>query len=197
MLKLAVLTSGNGSNLARLIEGVQGGSIDAEIAIVIVSKPEAYALQRAKDAGINAAVLRKADYASIDEFDDAMLARLMQCGAQLLITAGYLTIIGSKTLAAYSGRIINIHPSLLPKYGGMGFYGKHVHTAVIEAGEKVTGATVHYVNEVVDGGEIIMQKSIAVMPDDTPESLSKRVLSECEWNILPRVVQMLCKNNGE
>jgi len=193
------MVSGGGTNLQALIDGVGEGLIEgAGIALVLSSRDGVYALERAKAAGIKTIVISKEEYAGEEEKADAILAALRQAETDLVVTAGYMSIIHKKVCGAYAGRMINIHPALLPKFGGVGYYGLRVHRAVIEAGEKETGATVHYVDdEGVDTGGIIAQRRIAVFEDDTPETLQKRVLEEVEHELIVEatnlVVQKLSK----
>ena len=182
MINISVMVSGGGSNLQALIDGTKDGRIKgAKIALVISSKDGVFAIERAKREGIKTIVISKKDYPDESEKADAILAALAEVGTDLVVTAGYMSIIDKRICSAYKGRIINIHPALLPKHGGMGYYGIRVHQAVLDAGEKETGATVHYIDEEgVDSGEIILQKSLKILDDDTPETLQKRVLEEIE-----------------
>jgi len=186
-LKIAVLVSGNGTNLQALIDA------DIKISLVISSVENAFALERAQKAGIKAITIARKSFVNISDFDSAVASALCEEKIDLVVLAGFLSILGEKVLAAYSNKIINVHPALIPSFCGKGFYGLKVHEAVIKSGVKVTGATVHFVNEVVDGGKIILQKTIDVLPDDTPESLQQRVMRECEWVLLPKAVEMFCK----
>jgi len=180
------MVSGGGTNLQALIDGVEDGRIaGARIALVLSSRDGVYALERARRAGVRTVVISKEDYPDEEEKADAILAALADAGTGLVVTAGYMSILNRRVCAAYKGRMINIHPSLLPKYGGAGCYGLRVHRAVLEAGEKETGATVHYVDdEGIDSGEIILQKRVPVMEGDTPETLQRRVLEEVEHRII-------------
>ncbi|MFV0402070.1 MAG: phosphoribosylglycinamide formyltransferase [Oscillospiraceae bacterium] len=194
MTSIAVLCSGGGTNLQALIDAQKRGELaGGEIKLVIASKPSAFALERAKSEGIPTAVIGKRDFADLNGFDEAVLAALRERDIQLVVLAGYLSILGPKTLAAYEHRILNVHPALIPSFCGMGFYGLRVHEAALEYGVKVTGATVHFVSEVVDGGEIVLQKAVDVLPGDTPETLQKRVMKQAEWVLLPRAVAMFCR----
>ena len=186
-MKIAVLVSGNGTNLQALIDA------DIKISLVISSVENAFALERAQKAGIKAITIARKSFVNISDFDSAVASALCEEKIDLVVLAGFLSILGEKVLAAYSNKIINVHPALIPSFCGKGFYGLKVHEAVIKSGVKVTGATVHFVNEVVDGGKIILQKTIDVLPDDTPESLQQRVMRECEWVLLPKAVEMFCK----
>lgn len=193
MLRIAVLVSGGGTNLQALIDAQLRGELSGgEIVKVIASKEGVYALERAKNAGIESAVVSRKSFATVDEFDAALAAELKACGAQLVVLAGFLSIIGKEVLSAFPNRIINIHPSLIPSFCGMGYYGLKVHEKVLEYGVKVTGATVHFVNEVADGGAIIFQQAVEIRDDDTPETLQRRVMEEAEWKLLPKAVSMFC-----
>ena len=194
MKKVAVLVSGGGTNLQALIDAKQGGKLaNCEFCGVISSKPDVFALERAKKAGIPAYVLdRKSFGADADGYTDALLSLLESIGAELIVLAGFLVIIGKKLIKAYPDRIINVHPSLIPSFCGDGFYGLKVHEAALARGVKVTGATVHFVNEITDGGRIILQKAVYIKEGDTPETLQRRVMEEAEWKILPEALDMLC-----
>jgi len=193
MLNIGVLVSGGGTNLQALIDACKSGVIKSgKIVTVVSSKSGAYALTRAEENGINAAVFSKKDYASKDELDAAIAKHMQEMKVDLIVMAGYLSIVGDNLLKAYENRIINIHPSLIPSFCGDGFYGLKVHQAALDYGVKVTGATVHFVNEVTDGGKIIMQKAVYINEDDTAETLQKRVMEEAEWKILPEAVELIC-----
>jgi phosphoribosylglycinamide formyltransferase-1 len=194
MTKIAALVSGGGTNLQALIDARQsfGGG---ELALVISSNPNAYALERAKAAGIPAVTLDPKAYATPAEYDAALREALAAREIGLVVLAGFLRVLGPKVLAAYSDRIINVHPSLIPSFCGKGFYGLRVHEAALKAGVKVTGATVHLVNEIVDGGRILLQKAVDVLPGDTPETLQQRVMREAEHILLPQAVRMFCEGN--
>lgn len=184
-MKTAVLVSGGGTNLQALIDSIGRGEVtSAEIVCVISNKENAYALERARKAGIPAKAIT-------ENFEEEALAFMATCGVELVVLAGFLSILGRKLLSTYKDRILNIHPSLIPSFCGRGFYGLHVHEKVLEYGVKLTGATVHFVSEEVDGGVIIAQKSVAVHHDDTPEILQKRVMEEAEWVILPRALELV------
>jgi phosphoribosylglycinamide formyltransferase-1 len=194
LIKIAVLVSGGGTNLQALIDawksdGLGGG----ELSLVISSKPEVYALERAKKAGIKAIIIERKKCTTADDFDSAVCHALSENDIGLVVLAGFLSVLGTQVLTAYKNKILNVHPALIPSFCGQGFYGLRVHEAVLEYGVKVTGATVHFVTEVVDGGKIILQKAVDVLPDDTPESLQQRVMREAEWVILPKAVEMFCK----
>ena len=195
MVKIAVLVSGGGTNLKALIDASENGDLEGgELSLVISSVKEAYAAERAKKAGIKTITIERKEYADPAEFDSAIAGALSENKIDLAVLAGFMSILGQKTLELYSGRIINVHPSLIPSFCGKGFYGLRVHKAVLGYGVKVTGATVHFVNDVIDGGRIILQKAIDVLPCDTPESLQQRVMRECEWVLLPKAVAMFCRN---
>lgn len=194
MSRVAVLVSGGGTNLQALIDARTNGEMPhAKLVLVVASSGQAGALQRAQRAGIPARVIERADCAAQQEFDTRLLQLLRQYRIEVVVLAGFLSILGPVVLNHYAGRIINIHPSLLPAFGGQGFYGLRVHKAALERGVKITGATVHLVNEVVDGGEILMQQAVAVQPQDTPETLQRRVMEEAEWQLLPRAVELVCQ----
>lgn len=191
-IKVAVLVSGGGTNLQALIDAQNSGIItDAEISLVISNKADAYALTRAKNAGIHTETVLKSECADNEEFESKIMSLLEQNGIQLIVLAGFMCILSEKFTSAYPKRILNVHPSLIPSFCGAGFYGLHVHEAALSYGVKVTGATVHFVNEVPDGGEIILQKAVEVKDGDTPEILQKRVMTEAEWVILPKAVQLV------
>ncbi len=190
MLKFAVMASGGGTDFQSLIDAVQAGKINAEICCLIASKPEIYAIERAGKAKIPVEVVCKKDFDSAQAFDKKILAVLRQYGADFVVLAGYLNIIGSQTISAYKNKMINIHPSLIPSFCGMGMYGARVHQAVIEYGAKLSGATVHFVDEQADTGPIIMQAAVPVEQDDTPDMLAARVL-KTEHRILPEAVALM------
>ena len=192
-VKIAVFVSGGGTNLQALIDAEKRGEIKSgTIALVLSDKPQAYALERAKNAGISTAVLERKAFASQGEYEDAIAALLKEKGIGLIVLAGFMRILGENFTKRFDRRIINVHPSLIPSFCGEGFYGLKVHEAALEKGVKVTGATVHFVNEIPDGGEIIMQKAVCVRPGDTPEVLQKRVMQEAEWIILPQATEYVC-----
>ena len=196
MTRVVVLVSGGGSNLQALIDAQSSGNLPgAQIVLVISSRPGVYALERAKAAGIPTAVIERKALSDAD-FDAALLEQLAGAQADLVVLAGFLSVIGPQVLAGYAGRIINVHPSLIPSFCGEGMYGLRVHRSALEKGVKVTGATVHLVNEIVDGGEILLQKAVDVLPGDTPETLQRRVMEQAEWVLLPQAVAMLCQPNG-
>lgn len=193
MKKLVYLVSGGGTNMQAVLDAIDGGEINAESLEIISSNHEAYALERGRKQGIPTKVFAKADFGGDGaKRDEAMLKELKRLNPDYILLVGYLGILSKEIVDGFKGRLINIHPALLPKFGGKGFHGLNVHRAVIAAGEKESGATVHYVANDIDTGEIIRQKSIPVKKDDTPESLAKRVLDECEHPLLVSVVKDLC-----
>lgn len=192
------MVSGGGTNLQALINSEKAGKIPhGKIALVIASNEKAYALQRAKDASISTEVVKRKDYESQDSFDEAIVATLKQHGIDMVVLAGYLSILGTKVIQAYPNKIINIHPSLIPSFCGKGFYGLKVHEAALQRGVKVTGATVHIVNEIPDGGRILKQKAVYIKEDDTPEILQKRVMEEAEWILLPQACEEMAEQLEE
>ena len=192
--KIAVLVSGGGTNLQALIDAQNAGKIrNGEIALVISNKEGAYALTRAANAGIPSATIVKKNFASAKEFEEAILQKLCEYGIEMIVLAGFLSILSADFTSKYPNRILNVHPSLIPSFCGAGFYGLRVHEAALNYGVKVTGATVHYVNEIPDGGEILLQKAVKIRPGDTPEILQKRVMEQAEWNILPRATELVAK----
>lgn len=191
--RIAVLVSGGGTNLQALIDACASGVIKSgEIAAVISSKEGAYALRRAEKAGIPTATVDRRSFSGRADFEKALAACIDGAGAQLIILAGFMCILSEEFTRRYDGRIINVHPSLIPSFCGEGFYGLHVHEAALARGVKLTGATVHFVNEIPDGGRIIMQKAVEVRDDDTPEQLQRRVMEEAEWKILPLSAELVC-----
>lgn len=192
MLKFAVMVSGGGTDLQSLIDATQSGKINAEICCVIASKPDIYAITRAKNANIPVKVIVRRDFEELQKFDQAILNALHEVQADFVVLAGYLNIVGKKTIKAYRNKILNIHPSLIPSFCGMGYYGSKVHESVIAYGTKVSGATVHFVDEKADTGPIIMQKAVEVFSDDTPQTLAARVL-KIEHEILPEVVSKMAE----
>lgn len=188
--KVAVLVSGGGTNLQAIIDAQNSGIIKSgEIKLVISNNPNAYALERAANAGIENKAICKKDYSSASEFEDALIEIIDKNEIDLIVLAGFMVILSEKFTNHFADRIINIHPSLIPSFCGEGFYGLHVHEAALAKGVKVTGATVHFVNEIPDGGKIIMQKAVEVKDGDTPEILQKRVMIEAEWVIFPLAVE--------
>jgi len=189
-VKTAVLVSGGGTNLQALINEQQAGRLPhVEFVSVIASRPDAYALTRAQKAGIPGHVVTRKGQ-SQEAFEQGILDLLEKDGVQLIILAGFMSILSASFVQRYPRRILNVHPALLPAFGGKGCYGLHVHEAALARGVKVTGATVHYVNEIADGGEIILQKAVAVEPGDTPETLQRRVMEQAEWRILPQAAEL-------
>ena len=193
MINIAVLVSGGGTNLQALIDA-QGKVLQhGKIKLVISSKPDVYALQRAEQAGIEHCVVAKRDYVTQEEFSNAILQQLQSYQIDMIVLAGYLSILDETIIRAYPNRIINIHPSLIPSFCGKGYYGLKVHEAALHYGVKVTGATVHIVNEIPDGGKILLQKAVDILPFDTPETLQQRVMEEAEWILLPQATEMIAK----
>ena len=197
MLKrIAVLVSGGGTNLQALIDAQKSGIITSgKITLVISNNPDAYALQRAKNTGINTAVVNKKECANQADFEEKLILALEENKTDFIVLAGFMCILSENFTKKYADRIINVHPSLIPSFCGKGFYGLRVHEAALEYGVKVTGATVHFVNEIPDGGKIIMQKAVNIEDGDTPEILQKRVMEQAEWIILPEAVEKICKEN--
>ena len=193
MINIAVLVSGGGTNLQALIDAQANVLQHGKIKLVISSKPDVYALQRAKQAGIDQCVITKRDYVTQEEFSNALLKQLQICQIDMIVLAGYLSILDETIIRAYPNRIINIHPSLIPSFCGKGYYGLKVHEAALAYGVKVTGATVHIVNEIPDGGKILLQKAVDILPFDTPETLQQRVMEEAEWILLPQAAEMIAK----
>lgn len=192
MQKIAVCVSGGGTNLQAIIDAVQDGTIhNTEIAVVISNKKDAYALERAAKAHIPGVCISPKDYSDRDAFAEAMVATLQGYGIDLVVLAGYLVIVPPQMIRAYRNRIINIHPSLIPAHCGMGYYGLKVHESVLSMGNKVTGATVHFVDEEADHGPILLQKAVDVKEGDTPEILQKRVMEQAEWKLLPRAIDLI------
>lgn len=192
MLRIAVMVSGGGTNLQAIIDAIKSGEItNTQIAAVISNNANAYALTRAKENGIKAMCISPKDYAGRDEFNEALLNEVNSLSVDLIVLAGFLVKIPEKMVHEYSHRIINIHPSLIPSFCGVGFYGLKVHEAALAKGVKVTGATVHYVDEGMDTGEIIFQKAVEVLPGDTPEILQRRVMEQAEWKLLPAAINMI------
>lgn len=195
MKNIVVLVSGGGTNLQALIDAQKSGIIkNGKITCVISSNPNAYALTRATDNGIDTAVIRRKDYAQFDEYDEALTGLLKSKNADLVVLAGFMTILGHKVISAFENKIINIHPALIPSFCGEGFYGLHVHEAALAKGVKISGATAHFVNEECDGGPIIIQKPVEVKYGDTPETLQKRIMEQAEWKILPEAVSLFCED---
>ncbi len=190
--KIAVLVSGGGTNLQALIDAQNNGIIKSgEIVLVIASNPTAYALQRAQNAGIATAVAYKKELGSQQAFEEKIKVLLTEYSVDLIVLAGFLSILSEDFTKCYPKRILNVHPSLIPSFCGQGFYGLKVHEAALNYGVKVTGATVHFVNEIPDGGEIVLQKAVCIQKGDTPEILQRRVMEEAEWQILPQAVEQV------
>ena len=193
--RISVLVSGGGTNLQALIDAQKSGIIKSgELSLVISNNPNAFALERAKAAGIESAVLTRKELGSQEAFEDAMIALLDEKGIDLIVLAGFMSILSEKFTRHFENRIINVHPSLIPSFCGKGFYGLKVHEAALEYGVLVTGATVHFVNEIPDGGKIILQKAVYIEKGDTPESLQKRVMEQAEWQILPQAAELVSAN---
>ncbi len=191
-VNIAVLVSGGGTNLQAIIDEAEKGNIPSgEIKLVLSNKEGAYALERAKKANIETLTLTKK--ALGDSFEDKMIEELKSRNIEIIVLAGFMSILSEKFTKTFENRIINVHPSLIPSFCGKGFYGLKVHEAALSYGVKVTGATVHFVNEIPDGGEIIMQKAVEIKEDDTPETLQLRVMQEAEWKILPAALEKVCK----
>ena len=194
MLRLAVLVSGGGTNLQAILDAITAGSVtNAEVVKVISNSRKAYALERAAAAGIPTACVTRREHPDAEDFDAALLAELQEAQADLVVLAGCLVVISQRIVDAYPNRIINIHPALIPSFCGKGFYGLKVHQAALDYGVKVTGATVHFVNEVPDGGKILLQKAVDIFPTDTAETLQRRVMEQAEWVLLPKAVEMVAE----
>lgn len=193
-MNIVVLVSGGGTNLQQLIDAEKAGKLGGgKITCVISSKPDVYALQRAKDNGIKDVVLERKKYPDVAAYSKAMTELLLEEKADLVVYAGFLTILDESVCKAFPNRMMNVHPALIPSFCGKGFYGLHVHEAVLQKGVKLTGATVHFVTEECDGGPIILQKAVEVKNGDTPEILQKRVMEQAEWIILPEAVRLFCE----
>lgn len=194
MMNIAVLVSGGGTNLQALIDAQNRGEIkNGKITLVLSSSKNAYALERARKNNIPTAVLERADYADRAAYTAAIRDALIEAKADLVVYAGFMTILDEQIVKAFPNKMMNIHPALIPSFCGEGYYGLHVHEAVLASGVKLTGATVHFVTEKCDGGPIILQKAEEVRNDDTPETLQKRVMQNCEWKILPQAVSLFCE----
>ena len=190
--RVAVLVSGGGTNLQAIIDAVHTGIIHSgELALVIANKADAFALERARKAGIPTCTVLRKECGSQEAFEDALIKALEQARIDLIVLAGFMSILSERFTARYDRRILNVHPSLIPSFCGQGYYGLRVHEAALAKGVKVTGATVHYVNEIPDGGEILLQKAVEVLPGDTPEVLQRRVMEQAEWLLLPAAVEMV------
>ena len=192
MVRAAVLVSGGGTNLQAIIDAKRAGKIpSAELTLVVASNASAYALTRAENAGTAHTVLRKEKGEAPENYGERLLTLLRENAIDVVVLAGFLTILPENVIRAYDHRILNIHPSLIPSFCGDGFYGLHVHEAALKRGVKVTGATVHFVNEITDGGDIIAQKAVEVLPGDTPEILQRRVMEQAEWILLPQALEQV------
>ncbi len=192
-VKIAVLVSGGGTNLQALIDAEKSGILTSgKISLVLSNKEGAYALERAKNANIETAVVTKAACGSQEAFEAKIKETLTAYGIEIIILAGFMSILSEEFTSAYPKKILNVHPSLIPSFCGKGFYGLHVHEAALAYGVKVTGATVHFVNEIPDGGEIILQKAVEIKEGDTPEILQRRVMEEAEWKLLPAAAEKVC-----
>ena len=195
MKRIAVLVSGGGTNLQALIDAQGRGEIvNGSITAVISSSPEAYALERAKQAGIPGYVLARQDYPSNRAMTVALVDKLRELDIQLVVLAGFMTILTEEMVQAFPNAILNIHPALIPSFAGPGCYGLHVHEKALAYGVKLSGATVHFVSPECDGGPIVLQKSVEVLPDDTPEVLQRRIMEQCEWKLLPQAVSLFCQD---
>ncbi|MCI9273506.1 MAG: phosphoribosylglycinamide formyltransferase [Clostridiales bacterium] len=194
MLNITVLVSGGGTNLQALLDAQSRGEIqNGQIHCVISSNPNAYALERAKKAEIDTEVILRKTFETAEQYDQALVELLKKHDTDLIVLAGFMTIIGRAVVEAYPNRIVNVHPALIPSFCGKGYYGLRVHQAALDAGVRITGATVHLVDEVCDGGAILMQKAVEVRQDDTPESLQRRVMEQAEWKLLPQAVSLICQ----
>ncbi len=193
MVNIGVLVSGGGTNLQALLDAQDSGILKSGRVVTVVSSREgAYALERAAKYGVEGIAIPRKAYETAEAYDEALVAHLTSRKVDVVVLAGFLSIIGPRMVAAFPNRIINVHPALIPSFCGKGFYGLHVHEAALSYGVKVTGATVHFVNEVTDGGAIILQKAVAVEEGDTPETLQRRVMEQAEWELLPRATELLC-----
>lgn len=196
MLRVAVLVSGGGTNLQAILDAIKSNMItNAEVVGVISNNRNAYALERAVKAGVSAQCISPKDYENRDVFNDALLNAIDELRSDLIVLAGFLVVIPEKLIRKYENRIINVHPSLIPSFCGTGYYGLKVHEAALKRGVKVTGATVHFVDEGTDTGPIILQKAVEVLPDDTPEVLQRRVMEQAEWKIMPEAIDLIA--NGK
>ncbi|MBE6861385.1 MAG: phosphoribosylglycinamide formyltransferase [Ruminococcus sp.] len=195
MKNIAVLVSGGGTNLQALIDAEKSGIIKGgRITCVIASNPEAYALERAKNNGISTRIIPRKEYADVASYTKAVTDALLEEKADLVVYAGFMTILDEQIVKAFPYKMMNVHPALIPSFCGKGFYGLHVHEAALEKGVKLSGATVHFVTEVCDGGPIIMQKAVPVENGDTPETLQRRIMEQAEWKILPEAVSLFCQD---
>lgn len=195
MKKIAVLVSGGGTNLQALIDAqARGEIVNGRLSIVISSAPEVYALERAKKAGIPTCVLPRKNYPSSQAMTVALVEKLKERAIDVVVMAGFMTIVTKDLFEVYNNAVINIHPALIPSFAGPGCYGLHVHEKALEYGVKVSGATVHFVTEECDAGPIILQKAVDVLPNDTPETLQRRIMEQCEWKLLPQAVSLFCQD---
>ena len=193
--RIAVLVSGGGTNLQALIDAqARGEIVNGEIVLVISSTPSAYALERADKAGIPSCVVARKEYPSNQAMTVALVDKLKEARIDLVVLAGFMVILTGEMVQAYPNAILNVHPALIPSFAGPGCYGLHVHEKALEYGVKLTGATVHFVSEECDGGPIVSQKAVEVLPDDTPEVLQRRVMEQCEWQLLPQAVSLFCQD---
>ena len=198
MKNIAVFVSGGGTNLGALIKAQNDGAIkNGRIMLVVSSSEKAYALKRAENAGVETAVVNRKNYVNRDDFAKALSEVVKKQKIDLIVLAGFMYVLPESFCREYRNRIINVHPSLIPAFCGDGFYGIHVHEKVLEYGVKVTGATVHFVNEITDGGAIILQKAVEILDEDTPETLQRKVMQQCEWQLLPRAVELFCADRLE
>ena len=194
MKNIAVLVSGGGTNLQAILDAeARGENPHGKVTLVVASKPGVYALERAAGAGVESTVVCRKDYADSEAFDAALVRVLQEHNIDVVVLAGFLSVLGPSVIEAYRDRILNVHPSLISSFCGPGFYGLRVHEAALARGVKVTGATVHLVNEECDGGPILLQKAVDILPGDTPETLQKRVMVEAEWQLLPKALAMVCE----
>ena len=192
--KIAVLVSGGGTNLQALIDAEKRGELGGKITLVLSSKPDVFALERAGRNGIPTLVLPRREYATVGEYSLALRDALVAAGVDLVVLAGFLTILDGQVYEAFPNRILNVHPALIPAFSGKGYYGLRVHEAALEKGVKVSGATVHIVTPECDAGPIVLQKAVEVMDDDTPETLQRRIMEQAEWKILPEAVRLFCED---
>ena len=194
MKNIAVLVSGGGTNLQAILDAeARGENPHGKVTLVVASKPGVYALERAAAAGVESAVVRRKDYTDSEAFDAALVRVLQEHSIDVVVLAGFLSVLGPSVIEAYRDRILNVHPSLIPSFCGPGFYGLRVHEAALARGVIVSGASVHLVNEECDGGPILLQKAVDILPGDTPETLQKRVMVEAEWQLLPKALAMVCE----
>lgn len=194
MVKIGVLVSGGGTNLQAILEAQSRGEIPGgQVSLVIASKPGVYALERAANFGVEGIVVPRKEYPDTKAYDEPLIRELKSRGITLVVLAGFMTVLGPDFIQAFPDRILNVHPSLIPAFCGEGYYGLRVHKEALARGVKVTGATVHLVNEVCDGGPILLQKAVEVLPGDTPEVLQRRVMEQAEWKLLPQAIAMICE----